>query len=271
MNKKFSFIIATCGRDQDVRNLLDSIYNLNYDLNTIEIIIMDQNSDFRINTIVSNYARLTIKHIKSDKLGLSYNRNRAIDISIGEYLCFPDDDSLFYPDTLLELDKIIKNYNNVSIYFGCIYDRKLKQYVLKNWPRSIKSIGLYNAFFVSTSTTIFVKNCSGVKFNESLGLGTSYGSCEDIDYSMRMISLYGKGVYSPNIQVYHPKPVFSTISLTKTKSYAAGFGYFISNDFSIPKLYYLFLLIIKSPINYFILYYIHHLFPKHIFITFTLV
>ena len=85
-----------------------------------------------------------------------------------------------------------------------------------------------------SSITIFVKR-NKFMFNENLGSGSKYGSCEDVDYIYNLL-LSGKRIfYNPEIKVWHPEINNKNISLIRVESYAAGLGYFISYKKSLIK------------------------------------
>ena len=60
--KKFSLIMATYGREKEVDSFLKTIRKSNYNLELVEIIIVDQNDKISLDEIVSKYNDLNIKH-----------------------------------------------------------------------------------------------------------------------------------------------------------------------------------------------------------------
>ena len=52
--KRFSLIMATYGREKEVDSFLKSIKKSNYDLELVEVIIVDQNDKISLNPIVEN-------------------------------------------------------------------------------------------------------------------------------------------------------------------------------------------------------------------------
>ena len=71
---KFSLIMATIGRYDEVRSFLESIDRVNYKKELIEILIVDQNKELDLSSIVKDFNHLNINHIKSEVKGLSQNR-----------------------------------------------------------------------------------------------------------------------------------------------------------------------------------------------------
>lgn len=220
----FSLVVATYGRSTELGRLLESLTWQEILLNQFEVIIVDQNDTIDLSKIIDEYrALLSIVHIKSSKKGLSFNRNIGIRQSRGKYLCFPDDDCTYYPDTLA---KALTNFSSpgVSTVFGAIRDRVRGKNIIRNWPQKKVELTRRNFFFLNSSITIFTKN-NKVLFDESLGVGCYFGSCEDADFSYRQIK-QGKAVYYPDIEVWHPEIGLVEFSKEKNISYGLGFGAF---------------------------------------------
>ncbi|UVQ02382.1 glycosyltransferase family 2 protein [Bacteroides fragilis] len=97
----FSLIVCTVGRSQDIlEQLLISLTIQEY--SDFEIILVDQNLDDRLISLVEKYSNsLNIVHYRSIIKGLSANRNIGIKIAKGNIICFPDDDC-FYDRTTLQ-------------------------------------------------------------------------------------------------------------------------------------------------------------------------
>ena len=86
----FSLIVCTVGRSQDIlEQLLISLTIQKY--SDFEIILVDQNLDDRLISLVEKYSNsLNIVHYRSIIKGLSANRNIGIKIAKGNIICFPD-------------------------------------------------------------------------------------------------------------------------------------------------------------------------------------
>jgi len=118
-----SIIICTYNRVSFLKLCLNSILNQIKKDHNIEIIVIDNNSTDETKKYVEG---LDIKYIKyhiEKKQGLSFARNRGIEVALGRYLAFVDDDAIInsnWLDSLLdELKKDLKNH----IYGGPIYPK----------------------------------------------------------------------------------------------------------------------------------------------------
>lgn len=242
---KMSLIIATLGRKKELLELLNSINNSNINKINIEILIIDQNHKGFLENELLAFNDLNIKHIHSIRKGLSYNRNIGLKIATGEIICFPDDDCKFYEDTLQIASKVL-SCSKIDFCIGRIFDRNTKKNIIKKWPSKKFKINRFNSYFVNSSITLFIKKSSILDFDEKLGVGSVFGSCEDADLIYRVLESGAKGVYTPEIELWHPSPDFQDIPLSKVKSYASGFGYFISKNTDLTKFFLLILLINKK-------------------------
>ncbi len=246
---KYSLIIATLGRKKELLELIESIKNSDYETNNLEIIIIDQNEKGFLDKELSEFESLKIKHIHSDIKGLSYNRNIGLKYATGNIICFPDDDCKFYKNTLNEVSNILSS-SNIDFCMGQIYDRETKKDVIKKWSKKEFKVNRFNSYFINSSITMFIKKEYILNFDENLGVGARFGSCEDADLIYRVLENKAKGIYTPKIELWHPEPNYQEISLEKVKNYASGFGYFVRKNTDGIKVLLLFLLVGKKTIQF---------------------
>lgn len=221
----FSLILATYGRLSEVSDLLASLEKQTLPLSLFEIIIVDQNDKLDLDPIIAKFKEtLNIKHIRSKRKGLSLNRNIGLKLARGSYICFPDDDCKYYPDTL---SRVKQHFDSTSanLVLGAIRDRTTDKNIIRNWPSKNIRINRYNFFTLYSSITIFTKR-NELLFDENLGVGCYFGSCEDTDYIYRLIKKTKKSLYFSDIEVWHPDPSIISISKEKNISYGLGFGAF---------------------------------------------
>lgn len=228
---KFSLLIATLNRSDEIRILLESLrLSIEKDF---EIIIVDQSDDNLTKKVADIFSDLNIKYIKSSVKGLSFNRNIALNLVKGDYYCFPDDDCTFYPDTLSEVKSFFYK-NNTDFVLGRIFDRGRNTCVLKKWPEKNRVINSFNCYVLASSITMFFsRKCSYIKFDENMGVGARYGACEDPDYLYSVLQSGFRGMYHSKIEVWHPEQKQENLPLEKITKYASGFGYYIRKNRSI--------------------------------------
>lgn len=221
-----SLIMPTLNRYDDIYLLMDSLENQTY--KNFELIVVDQNDNNKVKEIVDKYIdKLDIKYIKSDKIGLSYNRNVGIDKAKGQIIGFPDDDCVYENDTL---EKVINFFNENKEYkiYSCKTMDENKVDAFKKMYDGICDISSLNVLDTITSITFFI-NFVGLeytRFDEKLGVGGEFGSGEEIDYILDLLSKGYKGRYFGDDIIYHPakKHSKSKEKYQRDFNYGRGFG-----------------------------------------------
>jgi glycosyltransferase involved in cell wall biosynthesis len=244
---KFSLILATYNRKKELELFIKSLISQHYKF--FELIIIDQNRNNLIDDIIINYSKLIeIKHYKSSKLGLSYNRNIGLKYANGDVVAFPDDDCE-YPESLLsDIISQFKINKNIDIITGATIDKNTKIPYLKSPIKSV-IVNYRNVFSTAISFTIFIKDYHryNLIFDEKLGVGSEFGSSEETDFIVQFLNLNAKILFLPKIIVYHPVTNFNE-SNSRIFNYALGFGafhrkYFFKYNFVFAFRYVFFILI----------------------------
>src|SRR5690606_26474846 len=183
----------------------------------------DQNEEGFLDSILELHNDLNILHIKSHRKGLSLNRNIGLRYAKGNIVCFPDDDCMFYEDTFAQVSHVFDSTKS-DFCIGRIYDREQRKDIIKKWPVSSFNVGKFSSYFINSSITMFFRRDVVLDFDENLGVGALYGSCEDADFLYRIINSGAVGIYIPAIEVWHPDVNMQDIPLDKVRNYASGFG-----------------------------------------------
>lgn len=249
MKKSFSLILATVNRKKEVEEFLKSIIFVNYPLEKIEIIVIDQNKDDILKDIILKYnKKLNIIHIKSKEVGLSKNRNKGLEIATCDIVAFPDDDCKYLKNTLLEVDKNFNNNKELDCIIGRIIDQDGLD-CIKKWSKKFEKITPKNFYTKMSSITMFKKNKNVLKFDENLGAGAKFGSSEDADILYRMLKKGKEIYYDPRIVLFHPRGK-DNFSSEKAYSYGLGHGVFIRKNLDINtiKIYFMGLVLINMRI-----------------------
>ena len=229
---KFSLILATLGRVDEMDRLLNSLDQQSY--RDFELIVVDQNDDDRLLPILAPYIdKFSIIHQRSLR-GLSRARNVGLRIATGDVIAFPDDDC-WYADTVLEQvkDQFTK-YPEWDGMTGRSIDEHGIDFVPGFSQQRIK-LDLFNVWQQAISITIFLRrkivDAVGL-FDESLGLGsgTIFGSGEETDYLVRAVNVGFQIHYTPDLIVHHPHPeeIINDKTLTRTFAYGCGMGRVLS-------------------------------------------
>jgi glycosyltransferase involved in cell wall biosynthesis len=187
------------------------------------LIIADQNQDDKIFNIFLQYKdKINIKYIRSGQKGLSYNRNLGLKECIGDIIAFPDDDCEYCYDTLERAVSFFKTNPEYSFYTCNVKEKDGNDSILYG-NRADAEVSLVNFMSTAISFTIFIRTESILhfKFDERLGVGAKYGSGEESDLLLFLISHKKRGFYHTDTYIYHPNSPRNT---DKLYSYGKGFG-----------------------------------------------
>ncbi len=227
-------LIATHVNQLSIGNLIESILVNNNDLR-IYFIIISQNSPLKfegannlvdIQTVVVANCSLS----RARNIGLSLLRESQ---KVVGHIMFPDDDTSFDSNffkkfkSVVEHDKsyimpIFQQGSLDNLYMGFIYR---EGHIV---PQKMKSlIGSPNQIIC------YLNNKQLIYFNEDLGVGAKFGSCEDLDLFLRLNRNGSHYYYTSIIYNFHPAKVHTFNNLTfsrlisRFKNYSAGFCFII--------------------------------------------
>ena len=202
---RFSLILCTVGRTTVVRKYLESLA-AQQDPPPFEVILVDQNKDGRLLSIIADFKHLFPIRRYTAERGLSRARNVGLNYAEGEIIAFPDDDCT-YPAMLLRSvsDRLeADDIDGISILVTD-HSGRLSGSFMYRTPRQIS---FRNVWRCGVSISIFVKRTSaaGVRFDETLGVGsgTVYGSGEETDYLLNLIRAGKRLDFRPELVVNHP-------------------------------------------------------------------
>lgn len=106
--KKVSVIIPVYNSSKYLKECLDSVIKQTY--SNLEIIIINDNSQDNSLAIINDYKDSRIKIINLTKRsGVSFARNKGIDLASGQYICFLDSDDFWYLDKIEKQVEFIKD------------------------------------------------------------------------------------------------------------------------------------------------------------------
>ncbi|MFH2035106.1 MAG: glycosyltransferase family A protein [Candidatus Zixiibacteriota bacterium] len=230
MNFKFSLIMSTLNRTNEVSKFLDSLSRQSY--KNYELIIVDQNDDDRLKETVDKYANICteIIRLKSER-GLSRGRNVGLAHASGDIIAFPDDDCN-YPENLLKnVNEWFEQNNDYAGVSGVSVGRdgNLSVGRFDNTSGDIDRLNIWNRM---TSIGFFVKKSvvgNEIRFDEKLGVGsgTIYGAAEDIDFPLQLLAHGNNLFFSPNLKITHPPVTIDYDSESRHRGllYGGGIGY----------------------------------------------
>jgi glycosyltransferase involved in cell wall biosynthesis len=226
---RFSLILATFGRTGELSRFLSSLNG--QDFRDFELIVVDQNLDDRLVSILEPFRKdFPILHLRA-KTGLSRARNVGIRCSSGDIIAFPDDDCWYLAGLLDRVDRFFGENPDVDGLTGSAIDEKGKL-VSGRWDRHPGSVNKRNAWYQGTSISMFFSRSmiDGVKgFDETLGLGadTPWKSSEDRDILIRAVENGYRIYYDPVLAVGHPGEEKGNSTIQRAYSYSLGVGHIL--------------------------------------------
>lgn len=145
--KRFSIVIPVYNTYNYLDKCLSSLVNQKNVKNGFEIIIVNDGSTDKSESIIKKYEKKysnIIKYLKKENGGLSSARNRGVENSTGEYILFVDSDDYIEIDFLSKLEKHICDFNMPDLVRFNSRDVKTNGEVIKEVviPKSKNQIDL---------------------------------------------------------------------------------------------------------------------------------
>lgn len=224
---KVTLIVATLGeRTDDLCALLRSVISQAAFIN--EVVVVDQNPNpERIPRLLDQFNEsLPIRHVRSER-GLSRARNRGLLSVTGGIVAFPDDDCL-YSEGLLEW---VVNWFESNVEYDILAVGVKDEAGVSSgnrWPQDSCEIKAVNAFRTTFSSSLFI--CTDLakteRFDVDLGVGsgTAFGSGEETDYVLRLLSKKARGRFDRSHYIIHPRRDMLSGCATVPRAQSYGFG-----------------------------------------------
>ncbi|MDP2290953.1 MAG: glycosyltransferase family A protein [Actinomycetota bacterium] len=188
-------VVATRNRGAKLVPLLDSI--LANDVAEFELVIVDQSTlDDTADAVQPFLADPRIRYVRSSSVGLSCARNEGIALTSAPIVAITDDDCIVPRNWLSGMAAPFDNHARVGMVFCTVeavpvdkpgltpaiifpHDQILRS-PLSSWKWSVGGLNLGAGMAVRRSTFDEL-----IGFDELLGAGARFGSCEDNDMSWR--------------------------------------------------------------------------------------
>lgn len=222
-----SFIIPSIGRVNEVSLVLKSILDNTPKKYSYEVLVIDQNGDDRLDSIVESYkSDMDITSYKVSFRAAGKARNYGIMRAKGDFLNFPDDDCIILDGSVGHAVDFLVN-NSYALVSGKSVDEQGKNSMI-NFPEKPSEFNLKNFGYI-IEYSFFVKRSVMLNylFDDTLGPGCFHGADECFDLIYRMLKQGEKLYYEPKIKFYHPQAVMDH-SLPKTIlrsfTYRCGFA-----------------------------------------------
>lgn len=224
---KISLVLATINRSAELERFMQSLNEQTY--RNHEVIIVDQNEDDRLITIIKKYQQVfPILHLRSER-GLSRARNIGLKHVTGDIVAFPDDDCAYPPDLLRKVTEFFEAHPDIDGLTGRVVAEG-GAVSSSRWDKRAGIVTPWNVWRRGISVSIFLRRKviqTVGDFDPKLGVGagTPWGSGEETELLIRAIRNGYLIYYEPKITVVHPQKELDQTSAMRAAAYGQGMGY----------------------------------------------
>lgn len=200
-----------------LREALDSILNQTY--TNIDVIIIDDGSTDGSVGIVKSYDDPRIRFFQNDQnRGVSYTRNRAIDLTKGEYLAWMDCDDISLPKKIELQVAFMESKPNIAVcgtsYLRFFVDEIFYQDIAKTDHEEIRTNFIFRPATIFMPTAMLrtsVLKEENIRFDESLPMA------EDYDFFQRLCEVRQSSNLTEVLFHYRDNPESITNTFKKKK------------------------------------------------------
>ncbi|MDX1684411.1 MAG: glycosyltransferase [Saprospiraceae bacterium] len=207
---KYSIIIATYNRIDELQELFESIDRLDIDTHIYEIVIADDGSqDGTGRFIQSLHKPYSIQYLYQENKGPGAARNLAMDHAKGEYFIFIDSDVLLPRNYLSKIEDFLSKHEVDA--FGGPDDSH------PSFPDFLKAVNYSMTSFLGTGGTRGSKKSLTRFYPRSFNMGihrrvyqkiggmSALRHGQDMDYSARIYNAGFRVALIPEAKVYHKR------------------------------------------------------------------
>ncbi len=201
-NPLFTIIIPTHRRNDLLKAVLESVYEIDYPESKYEVIVVGW-KEHDSSSVVRSFNKKNLFYYETVSRFQDAKRNLGAKKALGKYLVFTDDDTQIHKDWLKEIEKSFKQgYDGVEgKTIGDVIE-------LMSKTADNRKGGLYLACNYAFTKEAF-DSVGG--FDEAYSFGSDLSVFrEDTDLAYRIMEKGYKIVFNPNAIVYHPARRFTT-------------------------------------------------------------
>ena len=218
-----SVVICTYNREKYLPVCLEYLKNQSAQKDSYEIVIINNNSTDSTDKICQNFIssniEMNVTYAIEFNSGLSHARNKGIELSNGEIICFIDDDGFIFPEYIQNLKSCLINNPKINAFGGKIYPmyESSPPKWMTRWLQPLLSVidkGNNIVLFKGTHYPIganmgFKRNLINKigLFNTDLGRkGNSLLGGEEKDYFFKIKKIKEPIFFLPNVKIHHIIP-----------------------------------------------------------------
>lgn len=207
---RVSVVVATRDRPESLDQCLGSLQASEHD--SFEVIVVDQSGDDASALVVGRLNDPRIRHMRQPGSGASRARNAGIAAARGAIIAFTDDDCSVPSQWLRQVEAACSGTRSPGVVLGALRAALADSYerFTPSWaPRRVRRLrwSWQSAFRGEGATANMAARrevCERLSgFDELLGVGAPFRSCEDNDFCERAIRAGFAVLHDPRIEVLH--------------------------------------------------------------------
>jgi len=209
-----SVIICTYNRDKHIKRALESLVHQDFDRDTYEIIVVDNHSTDSTQEIIQRFKQdhpdYNIRLTKELRQGLSYARNKGLELAQGTYISYIDDDGIAREDYVRQIKAYTEQFPDDVAFGGKVlpkYEKGSEPPWMSSYiERIISIVDLGNQ--VKVLKKIYPVGCNMIfkkaVFEQIGGFNTALKLRSDDKYIFLKIRAAGfRVLYLPKVVVWH--------------------------------------------------------------------
>jgi glycosyltransferase involved in cell wall biosynthesis len=225
---RFSLIVATRGRTRELTELFDSLLAQGRGREALEVIVVDQNGDDRLAPVIAAHVdRLTLVWRRSAVANACHARNLGLREAKGAIVAFPDDDCLYPPGVLDQVEARFAAEPDLAVLTGPAAS-PAGGLGSGRWRQEAGPITAANVWTSVIEFNLFLRREVALAlggFDERLGPGTPNGSAEGNDLVLRAVRAGHRAAYDPALRIVHPDKRLTDVARERAERYGRGLGF----------------------------------------------
>lgn len=217
-----SFIVPTLDHPAELKRFLCSADRQS--VRNFEVVVIDQGAS-SVEAITAG--RPNVRHIHSERKGLSLNRNIGVRQARGDVFVFADDDCVLPEDYVEALNQYVSRLRgNLLFGFGNVLNLEDRQPFVPTFRPPRKPVSAWNCDMLCSVCLVFHRTCFEAVglFDEDFGVGARYPGGEELDLLLRLIGAGISGEYWPDLTILHPKRSRDPRLVERYEAYGFGQG-----------------------------------------------
>jgi len=207
---KYSIIVATYNRLEELQELLASAESLTFPKTSYEIVIVDDGSDDGTEKFITDYiSDISLLYLKQANQGPGEARNHGMRKAHGRYFMFVDSDCTFPPEYLDEVDKAVRQHGYEAFGGPDTYHPDFSDFLKAINYTMTSFLGSGGTRGSSTSVTKYYPRSFNMgihrKIFDDIGGMNRLRHGQDMDLSMRIYAAGYKVGLIPDAYVYHKR------------------------------------------------------------------